>query len=103
LTYIWVEESQIADEETATCPYCDKPIPLLGGAELSESLRSLQALLEDIQRQIAELPSAIDVHRFLFEQVDYIASTFNDRLDDIQEVKDIDLVGPADLGAKRAS
>lgn len=90
LTYIWVDGSAIADEITETCPYCDKPIPLMGGAELAESCRQLQGLLEDVERQIALIPAAIDVHRFLFEQVEYIAGAFNDRLDAIQEEKDLE-------------
>lgn len=91
LTYIWVDGSAVADEVTATCPYCDKPISLLGGSELVESCKQLQGLLEDVERQISLIPAAIDVHRFLAEQVDYIAAAFNDRLDDIQEEKDLEL------------
>lgn len=103
LTYIWVEESAIKDEETATCPYCEIPISLLGGTELAASCRELQSLIADIERQIRVIPAAIDVHRFLFEQVDYIAATFNDRLDDIQASKDMGLFESADVEAKQAS
>ena len=44
LTYIWVDESQVIAEETPSCPYCDRPISLLGGQELANSCRQLQAL-----------------------------------------------------------
>ncbi|MFA5808971.1 MAG: hypothetical protein WC935_01360 [Thermoleophilia bacterium] len=91
LTYIWVDGSAIADEIAAACPYCDKPISLQGGSELANSCKQLQGLLEDVERQISLIPAAIDVHRFLFEQVEYIAAAFNDRLDEIQEEKDLDL------------
>lgn len=101
LTYIWVDGSAIAEEETASCPYCDKPISLLGGSQLAESCQKLQEILEDIEHQIAVIPAAIDVHRFLFEQVEYIAGAFNDRLDDIQEEKDLE--SPSDVEAKQAS
>ncbi len=102
LTYIWVDGSAVADEVTEICPYCDKPISLMGGTELVESCKQLQGLLEDVERQITMIPSAIDVHRFLFEQVEYIAAAFNDRLDEIQEKKDIELE-PAIEEAKQAS
>ena len=102
LTYIWVDESSILDEETATCPYCDMPISLLGGARLAESCRQLQVILEDIENQIGTIPAAIDVHRFLSEQVDYIASTFNDRLDDIQAGKDLDGIKSVDVNTQGA-
>ena len=88
LTYIWVGESSIADEETIGCPYCDTPISLLGGEHLAENCNHLQQILEDIERQISMLPTAIDVHRFISEQVGHIATAFNDRLDEIQEAKD---------------
>lgn len=88
-TYIWAEDTSIAAEENLDCPYCDGSISLLGGAELSDKCRQLQSLMEDIERQIAVLPAAIDIHRFLSEQVDYIAQAFNDRLDGIQEEKDV--------------
>jgi hypothetical protein len=91
-TYIWAESSSIAKEENLDCPYCERAIPLLGGAELSDSCRKLQSLLEDIEQQIGVLPAAIDVHRFLNEQVDYIAQAFNDRLDNIQAEKDTGLM-----------
>jgi hypothetical protein len=48
--------------------------------------------MEDIEQQIGVLPAAIDVHRFLTEQVDYIAQAFNDRLDNIQAEKDSTLM-----------
>ncbi len=88
LTYIWVDESQVAREETASCPYCDRPISLLGGEQLADSCRQLQVLIEEIEHQIALVPAAIDVHRFLYEQVEFIANAFNDRLDEIQVKKD---------------
>jgi len=72
---------------------------MLGGGQLAESCRKLQALIEDIEHQIALIPAAVDVHRFFFEQVDYIAGAFNDRLDEIQEKKDIE---PLDLEAHPA-
>lgn len=100
LTYIWVGESSFVDEETITCQYCDSPISLTGGVELVTSCNELQALLEDIERQVAELPTAVDVHRFISEQVGNIAGAFNDRLDEIQAIKDIK---PADVEAPRAS
>jgi hypothetical protein len=103
LTYIWVDEASVADEETASCPYCDIPISLLGGMDLAESCRRIQALLEDIERQIRVIPAAIDVHRFLFEQVDYIAAAFNDRLDECQAHKDLEDLNTADVEAKQAS
>lgn len=101
LTYIWVDEPQVAGEETATCPYCDTPIPLLGGEQLADSLGRVQALLEDIEQQIGGLPAAIDVHRFLFDQIEYIAARFNDRLDDIQASKDLGELEPADAEARQ--
>ncbi|MHB1411783.1 MAG: hypothetical protein ACYCXE_00320 [Thermoleophilia bacterium] len=61
---------------------------LEGGKRLSESCNQLQAILEDIEVQISSLPTAIDVHRFISEQVGHIAGSFNDRLDEIQETKD---------------
>jgi hypothetical protein len=64
----------------------------MGGAELSNSCNKLQILLEDIEQQIGTLPAAIDVHRFLTEQVDFIAQAFNDRLDNIQAEKDTALM-----------
>lgn len=100
LTYIWVDENQVASEETAACPYCDRPISLLGGTELANSCKQLQGLMEDIENQIALIPAAIDVHRFFSYQVDYIASAFNERLDDIQAKKDLD---PLDVEAHQAS
>jgi hypothetical protein len=100
LTYIWVDENQVAAEETAACPYCDRPISLLGGTELANSCQQLQKLLEDIENQIALIPAAVDVHRFFAEQVDYIAAAFNERLDDIQAEKDIERL---DLEAHQAS
>jgi hypothetical protein len=100
LTYIWVDENQVASEETAACPYCDRPISLLGGNDLSDSCKQLQVLMEDIESQIALIPAAIDVHRFFAEQVDYIAGAFNDRLDDIQSEKDLE---PLDVEAPQAS
>ena len=102
LTYIWVDESTVAGEDTSTCPYCEMPISLIGGQELAENCRRLQELIEQIDRQIATIPAAIDVHRFLLDQVDYIAATFNDRLDDIQADKDVDGFG-SDIKAKTAS
>jgi DNA-directed RNA polymerase subunit RPC12/RpoP len=87
-TYIWVAESSLVNEESISCPYCDSSISLAGGARLSESCNQLQALLEDIERQVSMLPTAIDVHRFISEQVGHIANAFNDRLDEIQESKD---------------
>ncbi len=98
LTYIWVGESFVISEDTITCQYCDSPISLLGGAELAKSCNQLQGLLEDIERQIATLPTAIDVHRFISEQVGHIASSFNDRLDEIYESTDHKL---ADVEAKQ--
>ena len=89
LTYVWVDESSIVSEETITCQYCDSPISLSGGDELAESCNRLQCLLEDVERQVAALPCAIDVHRFFSEQVGNIASSFNDRLDEIQAGKDV--------------
>lgn len=100
LTYIWVDESQVSIEETASCPYCDRPISLLGGKQLADSCRQLQRLMENIEQQITLIPAAVDVHRFFFEQVDYIAAAFNDRLDDIQAKKDIEQL---DLEAHQAS
>ncbi len=99
LTYIWVDEPLIANEETATCPYCDTPIDLAGGEQLASSLDNVQALLEEIEHQIGELPAAIDVHRFLFDQIEYIAARFNDRLDDIQACKDLDELDAVDAEA----
>lgn len=90
LTYIWVDEHQVASEKTASCPYCDRPISLLGGTELSDSCKQLQELIEAVEHQITLIPAAVDVHRFFSEQVDYIAAAFNDRLDDIQAKKDLD-------------
>lgn len=103
LTYIWVEESSISDEETAACPYCDMPISLMGGEELVTRCRELQVLMEDIERLVSEIPAAIDVHRFLFEQVEFIAGAFNDRLDEIQASKDVAEIDPADIEAQTAS
>lgn len=100
LTYIWVDENQVASEDTAACPYCDRPISLLGGTELADSCKQLQKLMEDIESQIALIPAAIDVHRFFFDQVDYIAAAFNERLDAIQEEKDLD---PLDIKAHHTS
>lgn len=100
LTYIWVDESQVATEETASCPYCDRPISLLGGERLANSCRELQGLIEEIERQIALIPAAIDVHRFFFEQIEFMAGAFNDRLDEIQASKD---VGELDLEAHSTS
>ncbi len=88
LTYIWVGESSVVSEETITCQYCGSPIPLSGGEGLAESCNELQRLLEDVERRVSELPTAIDVHRFLSEQVANIANAFNERLDEIQAVKD---------------
>jgi len=85
---VWVGEPSIRSEETITCQYCDSPIALLGGSELADSCNQLQALIEDIESQIATLPTAIDVHRFISEQVGHIASSFNDRLDEIHESTD---------------
>ena len=103
LTYIWVDEHSITDEKRVSCPYCDMSMSLLGGAELTESCRRLQALIEDIERQIRVIPAAIDVHRFLSEQVEYVAAAFNDRLDEIQADKDVGRFGPANVKAQRAS
>lgn len=103
LTYIWIEETAVKDEKTATCPYCEIPISLLGGTELASSCRELQMLIEDIEQQIRVIPAAIDVHRFLAEQVDYIAAAFNDRLDDIQSIKDSAPVESTAVEAKQAS
>ncbi len=99
LTYIWVGESAVANEETISCQYCDSPISLMGGAELADSCNLLQGLLEDIERQVANMPTAVDVHRFLSEQVGHIAGAFNDRLDEIQESKDME---PAGVEAQQA-
>lgn len=101
-TYISVEGKSISREDNFACPYCEGNISLLGGSELSDNCQSLQLLIEDIERQIAVLPAAIDIHRFLFEQVDYIAQTFNDRLDGIQEQKDFAATDTADAGAPQA-
>lgn len=100
LTYLWVGESSIDEEETLKCQYCEAPISLLGGNRLVESCNQLQGLLEDIERQLSTLPTAIDVHRFISEQVGHIASSFNDRLDEIQAVKDLE---EADVETKKAS
>jgi len=100
LTYIWIDETQVANEATAACPYCDLSISLLGGEHLAESCRKLQRLIEDIENQISLIPAAIDVHRFFSDQIDYIAGAFNDRLDEIQEEKDIE---PLDMKAHPAS
>ncbi len=100
LTYIWVDESRVAIEETTGCPYCDRPISLIGGKQLADSCQQLQRLMEDIEQQIALIPAAVDVHRFFFEQVDYIATAFNDRLDDIQAKKDLEQL---DLKTHQAS
>lgn len=102
LTYIWVEESSIADEDTANCPYCDIPISLIGGEELVGKCRELQVLIEEIEHLVSVMPAAIDVHRFLFEQVEYIAGAFNDRLDQIQADKDVVEID-SDIEAQRAS
>lgn len=101
-TYIWVEDSSVSKEESFECPYCEKTISLLGGAELSDKCHKLQALLENIEQQIGTLPAAIDVHRFFSEQVDYIAQAFNDRLDSIQEEKDVALMNAAGAGTRTA-
>lgn len=98
LTYIWVGETSVANEETIVCQYCDSPISLTGGAELADSCNLLQGLLEDIEQQVASMPTAIDVHRFLSEQVGHIAGAFNDRLDEIQEKKDME---PAAVEARQ--
>lgn len=101
-TYIWVEESLLRNEKKIKCPYCDALMSMAGGAKLSESCNELQAILEDIERQIAILPTAIDVHRFISEQVSHIAGAFNDRLDEIQESKDTVEPGDAgELGARK--
>ncbi|MHB0915811.1 MAG: hypothetical protein ACYC5A_00845 [Thermoleophilia bacterium] len=88
LTYIRAEDRAVSSEVDLDCPYCEGSIPLLGGAGLAADCNKLQKLLEDIEQQVATLPAAIDVHRFLADQVDYIAQAFNDRLDGIQEQKD---------------
>lgn len=88
LTYTWLEESSLAREETLTCSFCDTEITMAGGARLAETCNELQGILEEVERQIAEMPAAIDIHRFIFEQVDGIAAVFNDRLDEIQAAKD---------------
>lgn len=100
LTYIWVEEASIVNEDTIVCQYCGSPISLLGGADLAKSCNQLQALLEDIERQVATLPTAIDVHRFISEQVGNIASSFNDRLDEIHQSR---VDETADLEAHQTS
>ncbi len=87
-TYIWVEESSLKSEKGVSCPYCESAISTAGCEKLANSCNRLQAILEDIERQIATLPTAIDVHRFISEQVGHIAAAFNDRLDEIQESKD---------------
>ncbi len=87
-TYIWAEESFLKNESNINCPYCGSSISLAGCTKLSDSCNQLQALLEDIEKQISMLPTAIDVHRFISEQVSNIAGAFNDRLDEIQESKD---------------
>ncbi len=87
-TYIWVDEGALRGEEKINCPYCDSPMSLEGGNRLSECCNQLQAILEDIEVQISSLPTAIDIHRFISEQVGHIAGAFNDRLDEIQETKD---------------
>ena len=104
-TYIWVDERDLKGEKVVTCPYCDTLISLSGGALLSESCNRLQALMEDIESQIAAMPTAIDVHRFISEQVGNIAGAFNDRLDEIQETKDESGggAGQVESGKKRAS
>ncbi|MCL6107200.1 MAG: hypothetical protein M1309_07665 [Actinobacteria bacterium] len=104
-TYIWVDERDLKGEKVVTCPYCDTLISLSGGALLSESCNRLQALLEDIEKQISVMPTAIDVHRFISEQVGHIAGAFNDRLDEIQESKDeaSSESGQVESGKKRAS
>ncbi|MHB0866814.1 MAG: hypothetical protein ACYC6B_00050 [Thermoleophilia bacterium] len=102
LTYICVEETAIKDEKTASCPYCEIPISLLGGTELVASCRDVQILIEDIEQKIRMIPAAIDVHRFLAEQIDYIAAAFNDRLDDIQSIKDSAPVESTAVEAKQA-
>lgn len=96
LTYTWLEESSLAREETQTCSFCDTEMTMAGGARLAETCNELQGVLEEVESQIAELPAAIDVHRFIFEQVDGIAAVFNDRLDEIQAAKDAE----AEEGAK---
>ena len=101
LTYIWVDGTQVANEETATCPYCETAISLLGGEQLAGSLGRVQALIENIEEQIGVMPAAIDVHRFLSDQIEYIAARFNDRLDDIQASKDLGELDPADVEARQ--
>jgi hypothetical protein len=102
-TYIWAEDSSISREEDLDCPYCEKAISLVGGADLTDSCKKLQLLLEDIENQIAILPAAIDVHRFLSEQVDYISQAFNDRLDNIQAEKDSAAMNSIQAGTPQAS
>lgn len=97
-TYIWVEEGALRSEERISCPYCDSPMSLTGGKRLSVSCNKLQAILEDIEIQVSALPTAIDVHRFISEQVGHIAGAFNDRLDEIQETKD-DTIGLNNAGS----
>lgn len=96
-TYTWLEESSLVGEGDMTCSVCDSTIPLAGGARLAESCNRLQALLEDIERQISELPTPIDVHRFISDQVDIIADAFNDRLDEIQAKRDSESGGAGPL------
>lgn len=88
LTYTWLEESALVREEPLTCDYCGTAVDLRGGEELARSCNRLQAVIEDIERQIAAMPTAIDVHRFIAVQVDTIAGVFNDRLDEFQEKND---------------
>ena len=104
-TYIWVEEGALRSENGISCPYCESPMSMAGGKRLAESCNQLQAILEDIEIQVAALPTAIDVHRFISEQVGNIAGAFNDRLDEIQETKDesIGLDIGADEGRKKAA
>ncbi len=100
-TYIWVEESSLKAEKNISCPYCDSGISMEGCAKLAESCNRLEAILEDIEEQIAKLPAAIDVHRFISEQVGHIAGAFNDRLDEIQESKDAAApIGEVNTGEK---
>lgn len=101
LTYIWIDESSLAGEEATICPYCEKRMSLQGGADLAASCRQLQALIEDIERRIAEMPAAVDVHRFFFEQIGYIAAAFNERLDSIQADKDLKELREADVQARK--
>lgn len=102
-TYIWAEHLSVSREENLDCPYCDGSISLLGGAELSDNCNKLQLLIEEVEQQITLLPAAIDIHRFLSEQVDYIAQAFNDRLDGIQEAKDVGAMKAVEGEARQVS